>query len=238
MTIPAAPAPPAPPAPAPAPGSTFLTVIVPISGVVAAIAAIVITYQISRISDLATDIRNVNGRIDQIYTLNSQSTADLGFIKGSLEATAEKITAAAEKNEALTKRIETLIASEDATTKNIQDIGSSIIKLSTTVNSQQSHLEEISDKINSLNPLIHKNNFWSDTTIFSPKELTNSIELSAPNANVIPFDWDNKTAVSDFIKLLSESGVGFGKFAVFTKDPAVGSMVKTILTKEGSLPQK
>ena len=60
---------------------TVVTVATIVSAV-AAVAAILVTYQVSRISDLGADIKTTSSRIDQLYPLVAQSTADIGVIKG------------------------------------------------------------------------------------------------------------------------------------------------------------
>ena len=122
---------------APTPGPTlwdaFLGGAVPIGGLVTAIAAIIISYQISRIGEIAGDIKNTNGRIDQIYPLIATATGDIGAIKGSLEATSQRIVGAVEKNENLQKRLEALVSGQELQAKNIHDMSDAVTKLADAV---------------------------------------------------------------------------------------------------------
>jgi chromosome segregation ATPase len=123
--------PPAPPAAAPTNRGwdNILTIVIPVASVVAAVAMVIITYQVSRISDLGSDVKNVNNRVDQLFPLISQSTADIGIIKGSLVATAQQIATAAERNENISKRLEALAANQESQSKNIQQLTLSVSSL-------------------------------------------------------------------------------------------------------------
>jgi chromosome segregation ATPase len=103
--------------------------VIPVASVVAAVAMVIITYQVSRISDLGSDVKNVNNRVDQLFPLISQSTADIGIIKGSLVATAQQIATAAERNENISKRLEALAANQESQSKNIQQLTLSVSSL-------------------------------------------------------------------------------------------------------------
>jgi uncharacterized coiled-coil protein SlyX len=171
----------------PPPGSSgwnaFLASAVPIGGLVTGIAAIIITYQVSRIGEIAGDIKNTNGRIDQIYPLIATATGDIGAIKGSLEVTSQRIAIAVEKNENLQKRLEALVSGQELQAKNIHDMSDAITKLADAVSGQQQRLTEISNKIG--NPLVHKNSFFMDSTIFSPKGLVTNAADSFSNVKVV-----------------------------------------------------
>ena len=231
MSMPAAPAP-----AAPSRWDVFLTASIPIAGLVVAIATIIISYQISRISDLAGDIKSVNSRVDQIYPLIAQSTADIGYIKGSLESTTQKIANAAEKNEALTKQLSGLISNQEAQVKNIQDIGKSINNLASSIGIQQQQLEEIKRKINFNRTNINKENFFVESTIFSPKDLVKIISQNLTDSEVVPIDWSDRKAVSNFFQYLNESNIDFNKVVVSTKDPIVVKSIRGALLKSGLSP--
>ena len=160
MTEPAA-----PPTPARSFWDIVLIGVVPVAALVAAIAAIIISYQISRISDLGSDIKNVNGRVDQIYPLIAQSTADIGFIKGSLEVTSQKLAAASDKNDMLTKRLESLIAGQETQYENIKQLKSSTESVLSLMNGQQKQLDDIKSRINF--DTTKQGDFWLDAIVFA-----------------------------------------------------------------------
>ena len=220
---------------APTPGPTlwdaFLGGAVPIGGLVTAIAAIIISYQISRIGEIAGDIKNTNGRIDQIYPLIATATGDIGAIKGSLEATSQRIVGAVEKNENLQKRLEALVSGQELQAKNIHDMSDAVTKLADAVTGQQQRLAEISGKIG--NPLIHKNSFLTDSTIFSPKGLVSSAEDTLPNIKVIGVDWSDTKASDAFFKSMQDHNIDFNKVFMTTKDPVVAKDLNMIFMKSG-----
>ncbi len=126
----------------------FLMTVVPIAGLVTAIAAMIITYQVARISDLASDIKNVNGRVDQIYPLIAKSTSDMGYLKANLETTTQKLTYSAEANDSLTRRIDSIVASQESYARILQSTADSVRSLTSSVRSQQQQLEDIKGKTN------------------------------------------------------------------------------------------
>lgn len=242
--------------PAPPSGrwASTVAVVVPISGLVAAIATVMITYQVSRISDLSSDIkelsgdvraltgdvRNTNGRIDQIYPQILKSAEDVGSIKGSLEASAQKIAtvseridaatkrvdAASEREDSLTKRMEALIAGQEAQSKIIEDMKNAL--------TLQGHkIDDMVAKINQTNPLFQKNNFFTGVTIFSPTDLIDHFRNDNPSAKIIPINWADAKSSAIFYRALAESGLDFAKFVITTKDADAAMGLKQVLLKSG-----
>lgn len=239
----------------PPPGrwTSTVAVVVPISGLVAAIATVIITYQISRISDLSSDIRelsgdvraltgdvrNTNGRIDQIYPQILKVAEDIGSIRGSLEAATQKIATSSEKIDAatkridaiaegegsLTRRIEALVVGQEAQSRSVDDIKNAILL-------QGHKIDDIVDKINQTNPLLQKNSFLTGATVFSPTDLVEFLKGGAPDAKFVPIKWSD-TKAAFFFKNLEDSGIDFGKFVIATKDADAAAGLKQVLLKTG-----
>jgi hypothetical protein len=216
---------------------SFVAVGVPVGALVAALAAIVITYQIARLSDLGSDIKNVNSRVDQLFPLISQSTADIGTIKGSLESTAQKISTAAERNEDTSKRLDKLIGDQENQSKNIQELTISVASLVSAIKGEQQQLDDIKSEIKSkinFSP-ISGENLLQNATLFVPVELYKAGLLGRPTAtNVVPIDWADKSAAIYFLKSLGESNkIDFDKVIFTTKDPDAAKNLGDAFTKAG-----
>jgi hypothetical protein len=212
-------------------------VVVPVAGLVAAIATIVITYQVARLSDLGSDIKNVNNRVDQLFPLISQSTADIGTIKGSLESTVQKIATAAERNEDTSKRLDKLVSDQEGQSKNIQELTISVASLVSTIKGEQQQLDDIKSEIKSkINyvPMIGDTNPFHDATLFVPVELyKEGIGAKVPGASIVPIDWKDKDAALYFLKSLGASTVDFDKVIFTTRDAGVANDLRDAFTKGG-----
>ena len=138
--------------------------------VILALSAIMVTYQVSKVGDLANDIRNSNSRIDQIYPVLVEQSKDLGSIKGSMEVSAQKITLAAERITGLSDRLAAAVAAQDAQAKSMLEMAASVSKLALTVQASQQKLDSIDNTLNVIKSggQLKKIDYFDGALVFTP----------------------------------------------------------------------
>ena len=196
-----------------------------------------VSWQVFKLSDLASDVRNTNTRIDQIFPTLVQQSADLGSIKGSLEVSSQKIAIVADKLTNVTDRLSASVAAQEAQIKNVQEITTSMAKLAISVQSNQTKLESIEGTLNSIKqglPL-KKSNYFDGTVVFSPDNQAKYLAeyIGSKNSKIFMVEWENAESLDKFLGAVKESKVDFSKFVWTTKDQDAATSLASAFTKAG-----
>lgn len=208
-----------------------------------AIAALLVAWQVSKISDLASDIRNTNSRVDQLYPTLTQQATDFGVIKGSLEVASQKIGLVAEKLSIVTDRLSAAVSAQEVLNRNMQETSASIAKLNLTVQLNQQKLESIEGTLNGIKNLIplKKSNFFDGSYVFTSDSAKDGIRMvgnipepsDLKGAKVFPLDWSIASSSEKFLAAAKDANVDFGKFIITTKDPNSAEGLISVFKKAG-----
>ena len=138
-------------------------VVATVAGVIAAVVfgvlSLVLADAIFKVSELGADVRASTSRIDQTYSLLVPQASDIGSIKGDLRSATDKIAAAADRSEELSKRLTdivgkqaTLVERQEAQIASIKEIRDGLAKLFDAASEQHDELIKIEDKMGIPNP--------------------------------------------------------------------------------------
>jgi hypothetical protein len=221
---------------------TILTIVLAVVAVAMTATIGYTGFQISKVSDLASEIHNTNSRIDSIYPLMVQTEQEIGTIKGSLEVSAikiasaaEKATAASDRADAVTKELSGIAQRQDEQVRSIREIADSVSKLVNDTRGQQNEIDDIGRYIRSLpaQPPIKKTDFISGAYVFTSEDnLTDISLLTGDGADLTFSKLGDQTLFEKIVQAQKDKKIDMHNFLLVTKEPVSAKMLMSILTNK------